>query len=147
MNFTYDSSLSTDRDIVRFLIGDVDESDVLVGDEAIDYLLTEHSDTYAAAAAACERIAADSARFTSVSVDGVSVSSQEFYDRYMDLASRIRSQGASVGQPLPYHGGASRTERVQDSLDADLIPLHIRSHMHDHPESSGDRVNEKLSNQ
>jgi hypothetical protein len=49
---TYDSSLSTNRDWVRFLIGDTDSSDYQLQDEEIDAILVEQSNKYLAAARA-----------------------------------------------------------------------------------------------
>lgn len=64
MAFTYDST--TDRGRVRLLVGDTDTSDStkqIFTDAEIDaFLALESSEVYAAAAAACESLAATSAR-------------------------------------------------------------------------------------
>jgi len=50
MAFTYSDTLSTDRDMVRFLIGDTDSAYWLFQDEELDALLNEFgADVYKAA--------------------------------------------------------------------------------------------------
>lgn len=98
MTWTYtgDPSVS-DRDKVRFLIGDTDTTDQLVSDEEIAWQLGVVGDNvYQAAHDLCVALAAKFARLaTSKSVGGLSLSyadrSASFYglaDRILDLASR-----------------------------------------------------------
>lgn len=52
MASTYDSTLSTDKDWVRFLVGDTDVPNTQLADEEIAALLVEESNKYLAAASA-----------------------------------------------------------------------------------------------
>lgn len=133
MAWNYDPALPTDRDKVRALIGDTDTNDQIHTDEFLDFLLDTHGDLYIAAAFAVEAMAADLLRYTDVSADGVSVSVGTSYSRLMDYADRLRQLAASVGQPMPYAGGRSVSERETDDANSDLIQLHFRSHIHDNP--------------
>lgn len=87
----------SDRDRVRFLIGDTDTNDQLLNDAEIDWIFTEAGESfYQAAHDACHAIASKFARMaTSKSVGDLSLSyqdrSQSFYalaDRLLNLASR-----------------------------------------------------------
>lgn len=56
MAATYDSTLSTDKDWVRFLVGDTDITNAQLSDEEIAALLIEEANKYLAAAAALSRL-------------------------------------------------------------------------------------------
>ena len=75
MSWTYsrDPSVS-DRDKVRFLIGDTDVDDQLISDEEIDWLLTEESSVTSASVRACETVAAKFARLADKSVGDLRLS-------------------------------------------------------------------------
>jgi hypothetical protein len=60
MAASFDASLSTDLDWVRFLSGDRDITNPQLDDEEIHALLIEEPNKYCAAAAACEMILAKS---------------------------------------------------------------------------------------
>lgn len=63
MAFSYSGDPQSEpKDAVRFLVGDTDESDPLLSDEEINFLVAEEPNRYAAAAAACRSIAAKLAR-------------------------------------------------------------------------------------
>jgi hypothetical protein len=94
--YTGDPNVS-DRDKVRFLIGDTDTTDQLLSDEEIAWALDNTDDSiYQAAHDLCVSLAAKFARLaTSKSVGDLSLSysdrSMAFYslaDRILDLASR-----------------------------------------------------------
>lgn len=138
MAFTFSPDLADDISKVRDLIGDVDSTDPLLQDETISYLITQEDNIYAAAARASERIAARVARYGSVSADGVSVSTQEMYDRYMAMAKMFDELDKSSGVVTPYVGGVSWREVDEDANNPDLIQLHIKSHIHDHPDYDSD---------
>lgn len=74
MAFTYDPTLASNRDWVRFLIGDRTQPNVL-DDEEIDAVLVEEANKYLAAAR-CGRfiLARGRAGVVSKSVDGLSLS-------------------------------------------------------------------------
>jgi hypothetical protein len=98
MAWTYTGDpASSDRDAVRFLIGDTDQAEKLVSDEEVDWALqVTNNAIYQAAHDLCVTLAAKYARLaTSKSVGDLSLSysdrSAAFYslaDRILDLASR-----------------------------------------------------------
>lgn len=97
MSWSYSGNpASSNRDQVRFYVGDTDTNFQLLTNEEIDFLLVQWIDTYGAplyiAAVAAENIAAKFAREVSVSADGVSVQIGDLQQRYNDLAASLRDQ-------------------------------------------------------
>jgi hypothetical protein len=97
---------SSDRDAIRFYIGDTDSSLPLLQDEDIDFLILKWMPVYNSdlltAAAAAEIVANHFAREVSVSADGVSVGSNELQQKYNDLAMNLRDMYKieQVGTPI-----------------------------------------------
>lgn len=127
---------SSDKDAVRFLVGDTDEDDKLVTDDEIEWFLTEFPESpYHAAAEVAESIAAKFAREVTHSGDGLSYAAEQLQQNYAELAERLRRQArrrrrSGMG---PYVGGISRRERELADADKDKIPSAFRSEMHDYP--------------
>ena len=97
---------SSDRDAIRFYIGDTDTTLQLLQDEDIDFLLLKWMPVYNSdlltAAAAAEIVANHFAREVSVSADGVSVGSNELQQKYNDLAMNLRDMYKieQIGTPI-----------------------------------------------
>ena len=73
MPSTYDNSLPTDKDKLRFLVQDTVVASAVFADGELTWLLSEYSDNiYRAAAVALRSLAADKAKLKSWSADGVS---------------------------------------------------------------------------
>lgn len=135
MTWTYSNPAASDKDAVRFLVGDTDTSDQLVSNEEIEYTLEEFPDTYLAAASVAESIASKFAREVTHSADGLSYSGDQLSKHYTDMAERLRhlAKRRRRGGVVPYAGGISWREREKDDQDGDLIKTSFSSHMHDHP--------------
>ncbi len=131
MTWTYSSSLATDKDRVRFLIGDTDTNDQLIQDEEITWLLAEHPSVRSAAAEACEAIARKFARQVDVSVDDVRVSASQRAERYQNLAAALRAQDARTGKaiPLPSAPGLSQATKGDREADEDLVQPFFRRNL------------------
>jgi hypothetical protein len=136
MAWTYSDPTASDKDAVRFLVGDTDANDPLVTDEEIEFYIAEFpSSWYHAAAEVAESIAAKFSREVSHSGDGLSYSAEQLQANYAALAERLRKQArrrfrSGAG---PYVGGISHREREMADADMDKIPSAFRSEMHDHP--------------
>jgi hypothetical protein len=107
MAATYDPTLPTDRDWVRFLIGDTNvtpATDALFTDEEIDAVLTEQSNKYLAAARLLSNLSARWAGagrgVMSKRVDELSARWGVSGDTASALASRI-AELRSLGMPPP----------------------------------------------
>lgn len=92
---------SSSKDEVRFWTQDVNPQRPLLSDEEIGYLidnwLEQTGSIVYVSAIACEVIAAKFAPETSVSADGVSVSTGELQQKYITLAQRLRDTAALEG--------------------------------------------------
>lgn len=124
---------TSDLDTVRFHLQDTDETDQLLSDEEIQYVIdqwaTVKGSLVYAASVCAERIAARFAREVSVSADGVSAGVQELQAKYEALATSLRDEhkeyAGSAGAPSA--GGTIFDERYDDTIK----PLSFAKAMHD----------------
>lgn len=138
MTWTYVSPTTSEKDAVRFLLGDTDSDDQLIQDEEIIFLLDERGNRYYAAADAAEQIAARFTREVNHSADGLSWSGSSLQTQFFELAERLRGMGRRSRRSgfAPYAGGLSKAERDHDDAIQDLEKGHFRSHMHDNDRGS-----------
>lgn len=102
MPATYDATLATDKDWVRFLSGDRDTSSARLQDEEIHALLAEEANKYLAAAAACETIIARSGGLVMKQVGDLKLQySGNEKDAYHAYARHLRQKGASLTISVP----------------------------------------------
>ncbi len=132
MAWTYDSSLSNDKDRVRFLVGDVDTNAQLVQDEEIQWVLSQEANVYMAAASVAETIARkiQAGGFDTLKVGETSISLKRAQD-LLALSTRLRKRGST--HMLPSAGGVFQSE--SDTLDSntDIRPPSITRDLADHP--------------
>lgn len=103
MAWTYTDPTTSDKDAVRFLVGDTDSTEPLVQDEEIEYVLTLRATVagdvnYWAAADVAEAIAAKFARQIDKSVGSLQGSFKQKHDHYVELARRLRTLAATGGR-------------------------------------------------
>jgi hypothetical protein len=133
---TYENPEASDKDAVRFLIGDTTPATALVQDEEITWMLTKwkpvHGTVEYVAAAVAESIAARFAREANYSADGVSISLAQLGSQFRELAASLRQQHKSllVGG-TPDVGGISPGEQT----DPSIAPLDFGTGMHDNHEA------------
>jgi hypothetical protein len=143
MAFTYSTDPSTStRNEVRFLINDVDSTDVLFSDAELDYLIAEWVDVYETCRAACETLASRFNRLadsTSKSVGDISVS--ESYSaksqQYQDLADNFLKRRMRKTPPRPFANAESlksTNDRIVDDYNTDAY-----TGIHDNPNNVYDR--------
>jgi hypothetical protein len=97
----------SDRDKVRFLMGDVVQTaEVTLTDEEITYLLTTWDGVYGAAEAGCDMLAA---RFSSKATTSKSVGDLSLSKDYAGAAARFREQKTAISRmdsdknpPMPW---------------------------------------------
>lgn len=95
MSVSYDPSLSTDLDWVRFLAGDRDITNAQVSDEEIWALLEEEPNKYFAAAAVCEIILSKNGGLVDKQVGDLRLKwSGESQNAYTDHIKGLRIRGA-----------------------------------------------------
>jgi hypothetical protein len=127
---SFDTSLSTDRDQVRVLIGDIVPTDELIEDDMIDALLTLKGSINGAALACAESLAARFSRDRDKKVGALSLSGNrgEFYANLVKQLRRAASLGAA-----PYCGGISVSDKAAAEADADRVVPAFTKNQFAHP--------------
>jgi hypothetical protein len=94
--FTYEADLAaSQKDQVRFLVGDTDPGEFFLHDDEINWILSQwvsKGSVYYAASMAAESIAARFAREVTTNSDSQTVSTSELQQKYLDLAARLMRQ-------------------------------------------------------
>ncbi len=112
---------SGDFNTVRFLVGDTDPDDFLLGNAEYTWLLTANgNNVYLAGADAAVRIVPILARDA-----GTRFKDIQFGDRtpehFAQLATDLRGRAAVAGA-IPYAGGISISDKRSRELDSDRVP-------------------------
>ena len=136
MTWSYDETLSTDKDKVRRLTGLTDTNNQRVSDEEISGVLTLTSnDVYETAALIADSLSGAYASRQDLKIDGFSVGSGNESKKWSDLAARIRRAGslAQGGLGTPFVGGISLSEMDSVREDTDRNPSRFEVGMHNAP--------------
>jgi hypothetical protein len=104
-------AITTDRDLVRLYIGDTDTENPLLYDDELDALIDRAVSVLAAAADACEVLAAKFAREFNISEDNQSWNLGERSAHYLALAKQFRERASGIGQV-----------RVRTTTTPDVLP-------------------------
>lgn len=98
MAFTYDPELKDALSVVRFEVGDTDETAVLFEDSEVMAVLTQNgAEPLAAAAALCEQLATRFARDYDVELDGQSMKRSQRALAYEKRAAALRARSPRAG--------------------------------------------------
>lgn len=127
--WTYDPSIPSDKDKVRFLIGDTDEKDPQLKDGEIAFELAAAGDYLLAAVNCAENLVAYYARKAQFQL-GTQVMqyAQQKSANYKMLAASLRARMARTGA-APYVGGRSQAEKETDVQNTDLVQPFFRTRM------------------
>ncbi len=139
MAWTFDQSLGTDRDMVRFFIADTDSNNQLVQDEGITAILTLYGDIYEGAAALCDGLATKFARIPTVNIAGISIKGVDRADEYRRAAAQLRRQAADSASGtlgVPFIGGISKAQELIQVNDTDRMPNKFQIGQDDFPGTS-----------
>lgn len=123
VTFTYVlEDLATDnRTRVRFLTRDT-VSPGYNSDEEIDWLLSEESSLYEAAAMAAEAIVAKFSGTRSKTVGDLTIASgADQVSAYKDLARILRARAMRSSPPIPYAGGISVADKQANADDESIV--------------------------
>ena len=133
MTWTYSGNpADSDRDEIRFLIGDTDTNDQQVSDEEIAWALTKSDGNYGAAALLCSNLASKYARLSDKEVGDLKLAYSQISQRYSELAVDLQSgivSGVSVGSP--YVGGVSAADKLARTSNEDRIQGRFYSNQFD----------------
>lgn len=106
MTWSYSNDPSdSDKDQVRFLIGDTDENEQLLADEEINFLVGKHDSIWGACAEACESIAAQYSKRADVGLSGGMDSDiSQKVEHYNQKAKEFRRKAAGANTPIDTSG-------------------------------------------
>lgn len=133
MTWSYDiDALGTSpKDQVRLLIGDTLQSEPQLQDEEIAYLITQRSSVYGAAAECCRSLQAKFSR----SVDQTTGTDKTMFSQmakaYGIKAAEFEDKAAMAGAGLPYAGGISVADKLQQQQDRDRVEPQFQIGMED----------------
>lgn len=139
MTYEYSGDPSTSsKDAVRFLLHDTTwtaTTEPLLQDEEIEWLLTQNTNVYLAAANGAETISAQFRKSAtqSKSVGGLSISYSNRSDEYASLAALLRQQAGSLDSsiPTPLSTAQSVSEKAEREADEDRNATPFKLGIHD----------------
>lgn len=134
MTWSYSGDPSTsDRDSLRFLIGDTDSNDQLLQDEELDYILATFPSLIKAQYIALSSIAAKCARLYRQETGRIKVWAGDKYKQYKDLADQLKDDMARgiVGTPYVFAGGISHSDVQARNSDPDRVQIPAKPGVHD----------------
>lgn len=139
MSWSYDPTLSTDKDKVRLAIGDTDTNNQRFSDEEITATLTNSDSVLEAAAALAESLAARYATMVSISVDGLSKSNSDLSRNFALLAQRLRARATqeAAGLGNPVIAGVSTSDMLSVDQNVDRVPSQFKMGQFDNKPKEG----------
>jgi len=137
MAATYDPTMTTDKDKVRFLIQDTVVASAMLQDEEIAFMLTLYP-SFRLAAANCADIC--SSKFASMAesktIGNLSLSYGDKSKKYAQLANSLRMQASKV--IMPYAGGISQSDKQTIEEDQDRVDPSFRRNQMNEKLPAGD---------
>jgi hypothetical protein len=121
----------SNRDAVRYLLGDTDYSDQLLSDQEIDWLLTENGTVRSAAAEGALSIAARFARCMDRSIGSLSFSFTQRFEQYQRLAEELR-RNVRAEPAAAWFSGSSRSEKRARDENTDRERTFATKGIHDY---------------
>lgn len=141
MTWTYTGDPSaTDRDEVRFLIGDTDFNKPLVQDEEIAYAVAQEGNNRMAAVRVARAIAFKYGSKVDKAVGDLRLSYSQLHKQYLSLAKVLAADAAVYGG-IPYAGGIGVSDKDGNEAKVDRVEPNIRIGMHDNPDAITDNNN------
>jgi hypothetical protein len=134
-SYSGDPSVS-DKDAVRFFLGDTDGTSPQVYDGEIAFALTARGTTYGATAMCALALAAKYSRLVNISADGMSQALGQKAAAFRAVATEYLSKEAVYGAAA-YAGGISISDMRTILADTDRVPDLFRYGMLDNPPSDG----------
>ena len=130
MPWSYDPTISTEKDRVRLLIGDTDTDDRQFLDEEINALISIYGSADAAAAAAARGLAAKYSRYADKWVGDLKILASQKAKAFTALAKTLTEAGF-VSSGVPSAGGIrvsqkdtmkENTDRVEPAFTRGMFP-------------------------
>jgi hypothetical protein len=126
---------SSDKDAVRFLLGDTLSSDEQLQDAEINFLIDQQGgNVYLAASMGANMLASKYARLVDKSVGDLRISYGSRQKAYLALSDALAAQAITSGAGLaaPYAGGISVSDKEIDIDNTDRVAPSFKKGMHDY---------------
>jgi hypothetical protein len=121
MAWTYDNTLPSAKDQVRYLIQDTDTAEQLAQDEEISFALSQNGqNVYGAAADCCNALSLGFARRFSFN-DKLIDDNKARAEKYAEMAKDFRAQAKTKRVPNIFAGGLSKSEKQARASDTDAV--------------------------
>lgn len=117
MAWSFDASLSTDKDLVRFKIGDTNTGDQLVANETIQAFLDNGDSVVDASIKCVTAIIAKLAREYDRSEIGMSASRSQAVQHYRDLLKELNGELGALGNVSFGGDSVSDKDTIEDNDD------------------------------
>ena len=122
MSFSYSGNPSaSQKDEVRFLLGDTVASKAMMTNNEINYLITSEGGPVQAAIAGALQLAAKFSRQCDETVGKVSKDYSQRSKAYLALADRLKRKLAQSNSFTPFGGGISVADKEARENDADRV--------------------------
>lgn len=136
MSWTYTNDpANVQRDELRLLIGDIDDSDPQLTDEELDYYLAEEGNVAGAAVAAVRGLIALYSRQADKAVGDLRLSYSQRSKGYQTLLKELQAR-RSARIAGPFAGGISKSRKKTVHDDSDRVQAHFRRGLFRYPGST-----------
>jgi len=133
MLWTYTGDpMDSEKDALRFHLGDTDQNDQQLSDHEINYLLQLHGgNVYLATADAARTLAGQFSRQSDKQVGDLRLSLSQKADQYWQLARKMELQGHK--RATPYAGGISKSDKKKQKDREDRVQPGFKRDMMENP--------------
>lgn len=119
MTWSYQDTMPTDKDKVRFYVGDTVSTSQKLSDQEINFALTEAGSPRLAAALCCDRLAAQFTALVDTTVGTLRIAHSNKAAQYQKMAATLRARGAVMA--LPTAGGVFVDDKSATQQDDSLV--------------------------
>lgn len=133
MSFAYSTSLATNKDKVRFRIGDTDSNRPLLSDEEIDAVLVSKPAVLPASIECVEAILAKIARDVDRNAAGISSSRSQAFNHYLELRGKLAREMLTESEM--FVGGLSKAAKRSFESNPDFVQPSFGIGQFDNPQT------------
>tara|TARA_Y100001938_G_scaffold148373_1_gene231902 strand:- start:3853 stop:4284 length:432 start_codon:yes stop_codon:yes gene_type:complete len=138
MSFSYSTSLTANKDKVRFRIGDTDSNRPLLSDEEINAVLTDKPAVLPASIECVDAILAKIARDVDRNAAGITSSRSQAYNHYLELRKKLERE--MVTESEMFVGGLSKSAKQSFEADSDFVKPSFDIGQFDNPQAGPESV-------
>jgi len=141
-NYSGDPSKSN-KDAVRFHLGDTDNNHEQVNDEEIEYSLDQNSASISSTVLSLAIALRNKyAPYVNEKTDRVSIEYGKMYEHFKDLVIRLKKD--SVVAAVPYAGGISIADKTACQEDTDRVKPEFTKDMDEHRDGTAETYGDIL---